>query len=117
MLQNRLYRGEVAHKDDIYPGQHEAIIESELWQTVQDKLAAGRHERSMAVGAEVPSLFSGLIFDSDGNRLSPTHAVKKGRRYGIAIMSRRHSSLAVVPSIPKAGAFRRATSRGWCSTV
>jgi pimeloyl-ACP methyl ester carboxylesterase len=25
MLQNRLYRGEVAHKDQIYPGQHEAI--------------------------------------------------------------------------------------------
>ncbi|MGH6803073.1 MAG: recombinase family protein, partial [Methyloceanibacter sp.] len=52
MLQNRLYRGEVAHKVNIYPGQHEAIIESELWQTVQDRLAAGWHERSMAVGAE-----------------------------------------------------------------
>ncbi len=35
----------------------------------------------MAVGAEAPSLLSGLIFDSDGNRLSPTHAVKKGKRY------------------------------------
>ncbi len=35
MLQNRLYRGEVAHKDNIYPGQHEAIIETELWQTGQ----------------------------------------------------------------------------------
>ena len=81
MLQNRLYRGEVAHKDNIYPGQHEAIIESELWQTVQDRLAAGRHERSMAVGAEAPSLLAGLIFDSDGARLSPTHAVKKGKRY------------------------------------
>jgi hypothetical protein len=35
----------------------------------------------MAVGAEAPSLLSGLIFDSDGARLSPTHAVKKGKRY------------------------------------
>jgi site-specific DNA recombinase len=49
MLQNRLYRGEVAHKGQIYPGQHEAIIESELWQIVQDRLAAGRHERSMVL--------------------------------------------------------------------
>jgi uncharacterized protein YjbI with pentapeptide repeats len=32
-------------------------------------------------------------------------------------MSRRRLSLAVAPSIPKAGAFRRATSKGWCSTV
>ena len=81
MLQNRLYRGEVVHKDQIYPGQHEAIVEPELWQTVQDKLAANRRERSLAMGAEAPSLLAGLIFDSDGNRLSPTHAVKKGKRY------------------------------------
>jgi site-specific DNA recombinase len=81
MLQNWLYRGNVAHKEKIYPGQHAAIIELELWQAVQDRLAAGRRERSMAVGAEAPSLLSGLIFDSDGARLSPTHAVKKGNRY------------------------------------
>ena len=81
MLQNRLYRGEIAHKDKIYPGQHEAIIEPELWQAVQNRLAASRRERSMAVGAEAPSLLSGLIVDADGARLSPTHAVKKGRRY------------------------------------
>jgi hypothetical protein len=42
---------------------------------------APRRERSMAVGAAAPSLLSGLIFDSDGARLSPTHAVKKGKRY------------------------------------
>jgi hypothetical protein len=81
MLQNRLYRGEIAHKDNVYPGQHDGIVDSELWQTVQDKLAVSRRERSMAVGAEAPSLLSGLIVDSDGNRMSPTHAVKKGKRY------------------------------------
>jgi site-specific DNA recombinase len=81
MLQNWLYRGNVAHNEKIYPGQHEAIIAPELWQAVQGRLAAGRRERSMAVGAEAPSLLSGLIFDSDGTRLSPTHAVKKGKRY------------------------------------
>ena len=53
MLQNWLYRGNV-HKEKIYPGQHEAIIEPELWQAVQDRLAAGRSERSMTVGAECP---------------------------------------------------------------
>ncbi len=81
MLQNRLYRGEVAHNDNVYPGQHDAIVDPELWQTVQDKLAVSRRERSMAVGAEAPSLLSGLIFDKDGHRMSPTHAVKKGKRY------------------------------------
>src|ERR1700730_17836652 len=49
MLQNWLYRGNVAHKEKIYPGQHEAIIEPEFWQAVQDRLAGGRRERSVAV--------------------------------------------------------------------
>ena len=67
MLQNRLYRGEVGHKDQIYPGQHDAIIDADLWQIVQDKLATHRQERSLAVGAQAPSLLAGLIVDRDGN--------------------------------------------------
>jgi site-specific DNA recombinase len=81
MLQNRLYRGEVAHKGQIYPGQHEAIVDPELWEIVQDKLEANRQERSLAVGAEAPSLLAGLIVDADGTPMTPTHATKRGRRY------------------------------------
>ena len=81
MLQNRLYRGEVAHQGKVYPGQHEAIIDVELWQIVQDRLAANRRARSLGIGADEPSLLTGLIFDGEGNRLSPSHAVKKGKRY------------------------------------
>ena len=81
MLQNRLYRGEVAHQGKVYPGQHDAIIDVELWQIVQDRLAANRRARSLGIGADEPSLLTGLIFDGEGNRLSPSHAVKKGKRY------------------------------------
>jgi DNA invertase Pin-like site-specific DNA recombinase len=81
MLQNRLYRGEVAHQGNVYPGQHEAIIDETLWQAVQDRLAANRRARSLGIGADEPSLLAGLIFDADNNRLSPSHAVKKGKRY------------------------------------
>ena len=27
MLQNRIYRGEIVHKDKSYPGEHEAIVD------------------------------------------------------------------------------------------
>ncbi|HSD35003.1 MAG TPA: recombinase family protein, partial [Alphaproteobacteria bacterium] len=30
MLQNRIYRGEISHKDKAYPGLHEAIINASL---------------------------------------------------------------------------------------
>ena len=48
---------------------------------MQDKLAANRQERALALGAEAPSLLAGLIVDSDGNRMTPTHATKKVKRY------------------------------------
>jgi site-specific DNA recombinase len=81
MLQNRIYRGDIAHQGAAYPGQHAAIIDPELWQIVQDKLAANRHEHSLAVGAEAPSLLAGLIVDAGGNPMTPTHATKKAKRY------------------------------------
>jgi site-specific DNA recombinase len=81
MLQNRIYRGEILHQGAAYPGQHAAIIDPELWQIVQDKLAASRQARSLAVGAEAPSLLAGLIVDGGGNPMTPTHATKKAKRY------------------------------------
>lgn len=81
ILQNHLYHGEVKHKGRFYPGQHEAIVDTDLWSVVQEKLAANRKARELAVGAKAPSLLSGLIFDGDGNRMTPTHANKSGRRY------------------------------------
>src|SRR5713226_6403467 len=81
MLQNRIYRGEIVHKDKHYPGEHDAIIDPQLWEAVQEKLAANAVERSSGGRAKNPSLLAGLLFDGEGNRMTPTHAVKKGRRY------------------------------------
>src|ERR1700720_896683 len=38
MLRNRIYRGQIVHKDQHYPGEHEPIIDEVLWQQVQTKL-------------------------------------------------------------------------------
>ena len=81
MLQNRIYRGDIVHQGEAYPGQHQAILDPELWQIVEEKFAANRHERSLAVGAEAPSLLAGLIADADGNRMTPAHATKSAKRY------------------------------------
>jgi site-specific DNA recombinase len=81
MLQNRIYLGQIVHKQQSYPGQHEAIIDPELWQRVQQRLEQNRVERKMSHGAAAPSLLTGLIYDGQGHRMTPTHAVKNGRRY------------------------------------
>lgn len=81
MLPNRLYRGEVAHRGQVYPGEHEAIIDAALWDAVQRHLAQNRIAETDKTRAQSPSLLAGLLFDAQGRRLTPTHAVKKGRRY------------------------------------
>lgn len=81
LLQNHLYRGEIAHQGNIYAGLHEQIVDAKVWQLVQEKLSGNRQARMLGANAEEPSLFAGLIVDSNGERMTPTHAVKKGRRY------------------------------------
>jgi DNA invertase Pin-like site-specific DNA recombinase len=81
ILQNRLYLGEVTHKEQSYPGEHPAIVDKPLWEEVQTVLAANRADRATGVRANHPSLLTGMVFDEAGERLTPTHAVKKGTRY------------------------------------
>jgi site-specific DNA recombinase len=81
LLQNRIYRGEIVHQDQSYPGEHAAIIDPALWEAVQTRLAENAVERGTGIRVKNPSLLTGLLFDGDGNRMTPTHAVKKGRRY------------------------------------
>src|SRR6202048_94630 len=59
MLQNRIYRGDIVHQRPPYPGQHQAILDPELWQIVQNKLAVHREERALAVGAGGPRVLGG----------------------------------------------------------
>jgi hypothetical protein len=65
----------------VYPGEHEAIVDRDLWDRVQAALAENRVERAVRSDAASPSLLAGLVRDEDGIPLTPTHANKKGRRY------------------------------------
>jgi site-specific DNA recombinase len=81
ILQNRLYRGEIAHHGQIYPGEHPAIVDMALWEAVQARLAENGVERGTGIRVRNPSLLMGLLFDANGQRMTPTHAVKNGKRY------------------------------------
>jgi DNA invertase Pin-like site-specific DNA recombinase len=81
LLQNRTYRGEATHKGNAYPGEHRAIIDKPLWDSVQAVLAENRVERAAGINTKAPSLLTGLLFDETGERLTPTWTDKKGKRY------------------------------------
>ena len=81
MLQNRIYRGEIVHKGDAYTGEHRPIIDEALWDAVQKKLEANGVERCATRAAVHVPLLAGVLFDANGEPMTPTHAVKKGVRY------------------------------------
>jgi hypothetical protein len=81
LLSNPIYVGEIGHKGHRYEGQHPAIVDRNTWTQVRVRLAANTHARHTRLGATDPSLLSGILYDDQGNRLTPTHANKKGKRY------------------------------------
>jgi hypothetical protein len=80
-LSNPIYIGRIAHKGQLHPGQHQALIEPEIWAAVQAQLTSNTAGHRRRAGALEPSLLAGLLVDSAGERLTPSHAVKDGRRY------------------------------------
>jgi DNA invertase Pin-like site-specific DNA recombinase len=88
LLSNPIYVGEIAHKGVHYPGRHEAIVDRATFEAVQRRLKENASPRPSATNATAPSLLTGLVFDETGDRLCPTHASKKGRRYRYYISKR-----------------------------
>ena len=46
MLQNRIYRGEIVHKEQSHPGKHPPIIDQPLWDEIQAQLACNAAQRN-----------------------------------------------------------------------
>ncbi|MEM6464263.1 MAG: recombinase family protein [Pseudomonadota bacterium] len=88
ILSNPIHRGCIRHGGNIYPGQHEAIIDEGLFDRVQIMLDGRASHRRSKTNVTQPHLLTGLLFDETGDRLSPTHANKKGRRYRYYISHR-----------------------------
>jgi hypothetical protein len=81
LLANPIYTGQIAHKGELYPGQQLALIDDETWTAVRNQLAANTSDHRHRSKAAEPSLLAGLLVDAQGDRLVPSHAIKKGRRY------------------------------------
>lgn len=81
LLSNRIYRGMIVHKGKAYPGEHEAIVEKDLWDKVQARLQHNACGSSRRKKHQHPSLLIGKVFDGKGRAMTPSHAQRKVRRY------------------------------------
>ena len=88
LLSNPLYIGKIPHKDKLHEGLHDAIVETDIWNQVQDLLRHNKQGVERASSTKCPSLLAGRIYTADGEKLIPSHAAKKGRRYRYYIARR-----------------------------
>jgi DNA invertase Pin-like site-specific DNA recombinase len=83
LLQNPHYRGQIRHKDKVYPGTHLAIVDADLFEAAQALLAQHRITRRAKPARATEAALMGKIFDPDGVPYAPTFAYGRGgRRYG-----------------------------------
>src|SRR4051794_26280886 len=81
LLSNPIYTCQIAHRSQLHPGQQPALIDDASWSIVRDQLATNARDHRHRAKAAEPSLLAGLLVDARGERLTASHAVKKGRRY------------------------------------
>lgn len=81
LLSNRIYRGFIVHKSKAYPGEHQPIIDEELWAAVQARLAENACGSSRRLRHQHPTLLIGKVIDGEGRQMSPSHTTKSRRRY------------------------------------
>ncbi len=81
ILKNRAYVGEIQHRDQHYPGEHQAILPREIWDRVRMQLGSTNQGRRTGLAASSRSLLVGLLRDEHGRRFTPSHTLKNRRRY------------------------------------
>ncbi|TGS09819.1 recombinase family protein [Mesorhizobium sp. M2E.F.Ca.ET.209.01.1.1] len=94
ILTNPIYVGMIRQGKELHKGLHDPILDQQTFDLVRDRIAANANTSSSAAGADGLHLLTGLIFDETGDRLSPSHATKKGKRYRYYVSRRLVTSSA-----------------------
>lgn len=89
VLANPVYRGLAAHKGNLYPGEHEALIGEDVWQRVAAILKSDPHARARRTQSRnAPALLQGILVDAQGRAMSPSHTRKRGKLYRYYVSQR-----------------------------
>jgi len=97
-LKNRVYLGEVHHGGKWFKGEHEAIVDTQTFERVQELLKSNV-VKCKAKYSESGALLKGKLFDDRGNRMVPSFSSKNGVRYrfyvSTALRGRKHKAGSV----------------------
>ena len=82
VLTNRKYLGEMTHKGNSYPGEHEAILDRRLWDQVRQIMGENYHARARRSGQKFPAVLKGLLRCGHcGTMMGAVQTTRHGKRY------------------------------------
>jgi site-specific DNA recombinase len=88
LLLNPTYIGRVKHNGSTYAGEHEAIVEQEVWERVQKLLRRNGRSGGRATRNKHGALLGGLLWcASCGVKMTHTYAQKGEKRYRYYVCS------------------------------
>ena len=93
ILHNRTYIGEISHKGESFPAQHEGLIDSTTWEQTHAILSQGNHQRCRNTWEKKNRndfLLRGIAYTQDGDLLIPM-ATKKpnGKVYRYYVINKK----------------------------
>ena len=82
LLSNVLYRGAVSYKGAIYPGEHKAIVDEQVWEKVNTQLKLNStHLRGRTHRKDDSPLAKLLYCGQCGAAMISTHTTRRGKRH------------------------------------
>jgi site-specific DNA recombinase len=105
LLRNRIYLGQIVHRDKIHAGEHAALLVEALFRQVQERLDGNARRRSAASHIRIAKArLTGKLFDAAGEPMNPTFSHgRNGKAYRYYVSS----SLQQGSRVPKDGQLRR----------
>ena len=79
LLRNRAYLGEVKHKGQSFPGEHDAIVDPDLFERVQERLIANRNKFHSRLTRAAACPLHRKIFDGWGQAMAPSFGYGRGK--------------------------------------
>lgn len=106
LLKNKVYIGKIVHKDKVYEGLHEGIIDEDVFEKVQKMFRENSIERKYETNNPSYALLASKLFDDKGNYMSPSYSnnrYKKRYCYYIsqAILQNREQDVGTISKLPK----------------
>jgi hypothetical protein len=80
ILKNRIYLGEAVHKGVAHQGEHEAIVDAELFAAVAAKLEGNWHRHTTRKTRAAACPLTGKLYDRDGHTMRPSFGYGRGRK-------------------------------------